>query len=614
MWSSTQSTILSLLFLTSYAIDSGLEFDAFSAETFGNTSVEMRWIKIMSCKAGTNSNTYFKYYYTNNAIKELAEGAHSIKFAPPVESSEYDDYVVMAKPFTPPIFALNNYKALSYAIDEELRGIANADTSYWVGKESALTRLTNSGFNHGIQPDFDVEIYHAYNNFDGLHITLKDYGANQREQQCVWDWNGPYGPDIEIYFGYIPSLSVPYSIYDGYLCSNEHMKYDIRYNVTLDNCISSCARMSVTDTECELFSYNRRDSQCYLFDKLCEIQKADETNVSVVGYRTGFEVAECIDTFYTDDFTCEYYESRGLCDDKDVPLVETCCACGGGLTIFDNVALSSDIDWLCPWNDSIISTNWSNLVLHNLCDSLDDIDCDYLFNQKISISNDYNLYLCNMDQQNHSELNFAFHVIIASNPDNFIVIDTYVNTLWFDLDLEHYSQHINIDFLNYTQCLDQILERNDSDHYGINVCGLHEDNDIDDETDEQNEQGNDMDIAEIFSIILAALLLIAICVVVFLCCKKNEETHVSTHEEESWQDEFELESINNKMDGIGECEICMERPKVYAFVKCGHLVCPQCASKLWKTNNKICPFCKQKILSVIKLYGLNDTYRQKYIE
>lgn len=50
-----------------------------------------------------------------------------------------------------------------------------------------------------------------------------------------------------------------------------------------------------------------------------------------------------------------------------------------------------------------------------------------------------------------------------------------------------------------------------------------------------------------------------------------------------------------------ECEICFENPKNNAFYKCGHKACKECAESVKKSTGK-CPFCREPILDIIKVF------------
>eukprot|EP01083_Nonionella_stella_P192696 712151_1 len=161
------------------------------------------------------------------------------------------------------------------------------------------------------------------------------------------------------------------------------------------------------------------DSRCYLFDKLCSI-KMDGAYNSVVGY--AYFERECLN--YPHDWRdssgdgCGYYKSNNWCtnstmlrnkndyyqfadDTYQLSAIESCCECGGGIDIMDNVAFSMDYNWidfdddvLCTWVDSRFTTqllataNWDNIILYDMCMDFNDIECNVLIDAQFN-SNHY---------------------------------------------------------------------------------------------------------------------------------------------------------------------------------------------------------------------------------
>jgi len=74
----------------------------------------------------------------------------------------------------------------------------------------------------------------------------------------------------------------------------------------------------------------------------------------------------------------------------------------------------------------------------------------------------------------------------------------------------------------------------------------------------------------------------------------------------SFDDKIKIDVINNisqKSDklepDINSCSVCMDGPKKYAFVKCGHLcICETCKKLM---NNNKCPICRMAG-DVIKIF------------
>eukprot|EP01083_Nonionella_stella_P119529 357373_1 len=116
------------------------------------------------------------------------------------------------------------------------------------------------------------------------------------------------------------------------------------------------------------------DSRCYIFDTLCDIT-IDNARTSVIGY-VEFD-KQCVNYPYVwrDNVgdNCDYYQTYNWCKNKtllrtdndfidlmdskyELTAIDSCCECGGGIHIMDNVAFSMDhwIDFgdviLCKWN------------------------------------------------------------------------------------------------------------------------------------------------------------------------------------------------------------------------------------------------------------------------
>ena len=52
-----------------------------------------------------------------------------------------------------------------------------------------------------------------------------------------------------------------------------------------------------------------------------------------------------------------------------------------------------------------------------------------------------------------------------------------------------------------------------------------------------------------------------------------------------------------KTNKTSECNICMENPKNTVLIPCGHVLCSGCS-----TNISTCPFCRQNIAQIYKIY------------
>eukprot|EP01083_Nonionella_stella_P119530 357379_1 len=158
-------------------------------------------------------------------------------------------------------------------------------------------------------------------------------------------------------------------------CSNLGDHVGLHYDESLSECVDWCTNRY----DCTMFNYFEdfkqvNDSRCYIFDTLCDIT-IDNGRTSVIVY---FEFdKQCANYPYNwrDNFgdDCNYYQTYNWCKNKtrlrtdidfidlmdskyELSAIESCCECGGGIRIMDNVAFSMDhwIDFgdviLCKWN------------------------------------------------------------------------------------------------------------------------------------------------------------------------------------------------------------------------------------------------------------------------
>eukprot|EP01083_Nonionella_stella_P047795 127939_1 len=180
-------------------------------------------------------------------------------------------------------------------------------------------------------------------------------------------------------------------------CNNLHENVGIQYDKQMQECMEWCSDRD----DCEMFNYFEdfkqiNDSRCYIFDTLCDVS-VDNDRKSVIGY---FEFdKQCVN--YPSDWTdntgddCDYYQSYNWCRNNtllrnendfvdlidykyQLTAIESCCECGGGIHVMDEVAFSTD-DWidfehdiLCTWQHSAFTPqssfrNWNNIILYDLC-------------------------------------------------------------------------------------------------------------------------------------------------------------------------------------------------------------------------------------------------------
>eukprot|EP01083_Nonionella_stella_P286515 975195_1 len=201
-------------------------------------------------------------------------------------------------------------------------------------------------------------------------------------------------------------------------CTNLHENVGIEY----DKGPSECTRWCDGRDDCEVFNYFEdfkqiNDSRCYIFDGLCDIS-IDNERKSVIGY---FEFdKKCVN--YPSNWIdstgddCDYYYAYNWCKNQSLlrnendfydlmdykhqlTAIDTCCECGGGIHIMDDVAFSIDNwvsfedDILCTWEHSDFKPqssfrSWNNLILYDLCDELEDVNCNMLIDTQFN-ENDY---------------------------------------------------------------------------------------------------------------------------------------------------------------------------------------------------------------------------------
>eukprot|EP01083_Nonionella_stella_P211078 763600_1 len=309
-------------------------------------------------------------------------------------------------------------------------------------------------------------------------------------------------PDI---IGYISSSASCHNLYDS---------HSVEYDLNLSQCTTLCD----DSVDCKMFDYFEdfkaiNDSRCYMFNDLCQVQFDPNYN-SVIGYKQ--YQREC--TNYPHDWvdntldSCIYYESHNWCSDgvalKDesyfdelidikyaFTAVDACCACGGGIIIFDKIGMRIDNDRIdydngvvCDFTHSdftlqlvanyfqsqITLRSYDNLILYNLCDELLDTDCNHLIDTQFESPNyNHSLFICNTDDNvNDSQITFIFDILINEAQQTH---ETFINSLWFTLDTQYYSSFINIKFQNYTQCANRIVTAdedtfNETYRYGVNAC------------------------------------------------------------------------------------------------------------------------------------------------
>eukprot|EP01084_Bolivina_argentea_P125988 223144_1 len=294
---------------------------------------------------------------------------------------------------------------------------------------------------------------------------------------------------------------------NGRLCDNLFENIALYYDESLTKCNDRCYELQANCAMINYFDHfkSNNDSRCYIFDKLCSVKVDGNNNTkSIIGYKIYNK--QCID--YPNDWidyigdSCGYYELHAWCknntiltDENDfvdlidiryqLTAIDSCCECGGGSHIMDNVVFSIDNNWidfeddiLCDWIDSDFTSqlttnktrlrNWNNIILYDLCTDLEDINCDVFIDSEFN-HNDYNysLYLC--EQNTMEQINnfrFIFDIVVDIETQQY---DIYINTEWFNLDPSSYSSNVNIHF-NHSECAEVVINTNNTKHYGVHPC------------------------------------------------------------------------------------------------------------------------------------------------
>ena len=172
-------------------------------------SHQIGWLKVISCnesigRANTNTFTINRANYLQLSLRAI-----SIKIQPFGRTSNpsYDVLTVIAKPYSNPIqYGLNYGHEVSYTYYQNGSVSGYASISNWIGSSTALARLVNAGIEHDAPTDLHERIYHASNNFAGIHIFPNRDGTTYKNTRyiCQWDYDEFLGDDIEIYFGFAP--------------------------------------------------------------------------------------------------------------------------------------------------------------------------------------------------------------------------------------------------------------------------------------------------------------------------------------------------------------------------------------------------------------------------
>eukprot|EP01084_Bolivina_argentea_P256589 432049_1 len=123
------------------------QFDAVHSLLFDNKTTTIGWISLLTCDEGYDHDNFF-YDISYEDILDIAPYAISVAIMP--WNGTFDDveeYGVIAKPCSNPIWSLNNLKEVSYTIDYATGKISGfSNLSNWIGSDNAKSRLYSDCF------------------------------------------------------------------------------------------------------------------------------------------------------------------------------------------------------------------------------------------------------------------------------------------------------------------------------------------------------------------------------------------------------------------------------------------------------------------------------------
>eukprot|EP01083_Nonionella_stella_P089621 250120_1 len=640
----------SLFIIVTFALASTPTFDEITTERFDDEIFTVAWVKIVTC----TSNGIFSFNgHSHTEMYTLAQEAITIKIVPINSTSnpDYNEYSIIAKPYSNPVIALNNYKEVSYTINtSNSKLLGYADLSNWIGTANALSRLSNScyGDDKSKASSLDDVIYQACGNGEGLHVW-------PLRHSCRWSYTDDApAPDIEVYFGYpMPLNDTTHSLY-GKQCVDLTSNNDIQYNTKLDECIQSCI---TNQNDCVMINYfnyfkTTDDSRCYMFNHICQIKEDMNANRSVLVYKMLENKCMTYPSDWTDSIgdTCGHYEAYHWCDKGSalqpedafdalmnskfgITALEACCGCGGGIRTMDNVAMSYDYNWIhlvddivctfepSEWIDTPYRT-WNGLVLYQLCTSLmDAIDCAFLIESQMDLSDmdsTYSIVLCDDKDSTYDEedvYHFVMEYFVDNEEQNHGI---YMNTLWFDIDSSYYSDYINITTVNYSQCkldllalyVDRMASQSNVSRYdinGIHPCFVFDTQDsaedsidiVSTATGKDEDPDEQISVFFLFSISVFSISVLLLCIFVLVLIHKRKQAR-QNKQEEGKKDEIEMRkpippTYASTLTLDNRCIVCCDNAANMFNDPCGHVTyCKKCSRTALNQNDK-CPHCREQI-------------------
>eukprot|EP01084_Bolivina_argentea_P045188 83175_1 len=297
-----------------------------------------------------------------------------------------------------------------------------------------------------------------------------------------------------------PTLS-PYNMIEvtgNYLCSELADRVAIFYDISYEECITECKHNY--GEQCTMINhrYDTNPSRCYIFDKQCTINSnIGVSRVAFMGWKH-FCVNYPIDWNDINGDACYgYTDVLGYCHNGNISVtvseieskatdfsgIESCCGCGGGAELIDDIIISygeieeNNYDLLCEWNygnpGNTVYQTWDNIMLYNLCQRLHDrinstvneINCNQFIDS--SYSGDISFISCDFNDydRNNDELYFLF--LLNKNTVT-SAITTYINPDWFRLTQTLLPKTLNT--MSYSECVSSLWTTPENIIYAVAPC------------------------------------------------------------------------------------------------------------------------------------------------
>ena len=137
---------------------------------------EIGWIKVLSCSESIGSVNTFTIHRRD--YMSLSSRAISVKIQPPEPTTNYENFTVVAKPYSSAIrYGLNLGQELSFSYNSDGSVYGFANTSHWLRSSTARARLVTVRIRE--PRPFHEQIYHVDNNRAGFYILPNRAGTRE---------------------------------------------------------------------------------------------------------------------------------------------------------------------------------------------------------------------------------------------------------------------------------------------------------------------------------------------------------------------------------------------------------------------------------------------------